>query len=286
MHLTPSPNEAVRHILLIDCPDQKGLVHAITGILSDAGLNITQNDEFVDPETGHFFMRTECEGATRDTELLPLLEASLPSNARIQLNPRKNKPIVVLATREHHCLGDLLIRNQFNELNANILAVISNYKQLQPLVGAFGVPFHYVTHEGKTREQHEDEILRLLELYHPDYLVLAKYMRVLTPDFVARFPNRIVNIHHSFLPAFIGANPYRQAFDRGVKLIGATAHFVNNDLDDGPILAQEVLNVNHRFSPKDMAQAGKEIEKLTLANALQLVFQDRVFVYGNKTVVF
>ncbi len=281
-----SLSETNRHVLLIDCPDQKGLVHTITGIISSFGLNITRNDEFVDPETGHFFMRTEFEGLANDTAILTSLKEALAPQVHIQLNPRKNKDIVVMATKEHHCLGDLLIRNQFNELSANILAVISNYKHLQPLVGAFGVPFHFLTHENKDRHQHEQELVNLLALYNPDYLVLAKYMRVFTPEFVARYPNRVLNIHHSFLPAFIGANPYRQAFDRGVKLIGATAHFVNNDLDDGPIIAQEVHSVNHRLSPKDMAQAGKEIEKLTLAKALQLVFNDRVFVYGNKTVVF
>lgn len=274
------------HTLLIDCKDQKGLVHHITGTLLSHEVNITQNDEFVDPDSGHFFMRTEFEGDIDEKRLLEELQPSLPENATYRLNPRVNKDIVVLATKEHHCLGDLLIRHTFNELGANILAVISNHKTLQPLVGSFGVPFHYIAHEGKNRDEHEEAVLRTLEIYKPEFLVLAKYMRILQPEFVKKYPKRIINIHHSFLPAFIGANPYRQAFNRGVKLIGATAHFVTDSLDEGPIIAQEITHINHRYNVKAMSQAGKEIEKLTLAKALQLVFKDRVFIYGNKTIIF
>ncbi|GAB4413025.1 MAG: formyltetrahydrofolate deformylase [Bacteroidia bacterium] len=280
MHMQPPT-----HVLLIDCPDQRGLIHTITGILYAAGLNISRNDEFVDPETRRFFMRTVCEGPLDVPALRTALLAALPADTRLHLAPRRDKNIVVLATREHHCLGDLLLRHRHGELSAQIQAVISNHRELQPLTGAFGVPFHYVSHSDKDRDQHEAEVLRLLEIYQPDYLVLAKYMRILQPAFVARYPRRIINIHHSFLPAFIGANPYRQAFERGVKIIGATAHYVNQDLDDGPIIAQEVLPVDHRYTTRDMAQAGREIEKLTLAKALALVFEDRVFVYGNKTVI-
>ncbi|MEM9934548.1 MAG: formyltetrahydrofolate deformylase [Bacteroidota bacterium] len=273
------------HILLIDCEDDKGLIYLITDILYKLNVNVTRNDEFVESDSNHFFMRTEFEGEIEEEKLLQVLADALPQGASIQLNPKKNKEIVVLATKEHHCLGDLLIRHRFNELNANILAVISNHKHLQSLVGSFGIPFHHITHEHVSREEHEEAVLRTLSIYQPDYLVLAKYMRILRPAFTRQFPNRIINIHHSFLPAFIGANPYRQAFNRGVKLIGATAHFVNEDLDQGPIIHQEVTHVNHRYNVKDMSKAGKEIEKMTLAKAVRLVFQDRVFVYGNKTVI-
>jgi formyltetrahydrofolate deformylase len=153
-------------------------------------------------------------------------------------------------------------------------------------VSKFGIPFHYITHENRTREQHEEAVMRALEIYQPEFLVLAKYMRVLTPGFVERFPNRIINIHHSFLPAFIGANPYRQAFERGVKIIGATAHIVNNDLDEGPIIYQGVVRVDHRSSAKDMSVSGREVERDVLAHALKLVFEDRVFIHKNKTIVF
>lgn len=274
-----------KHILLIDCPDQKGLVHHITGLLYEHAQNIIRNDEFVDPATHHFFMRTEVEGELDEAALVQALSEWLPAKAKVRLTPRTKKDVVVLATKEPHCLGDLLIRYQFNELDANIQAVISNHNVLQPLVGAFGIPFHYIPHQHKSREEHEEAILRTLAVYQPDYLVLAKYMRILNPDFVAHYPYRMVNIHHSFLPAFIGANPYRQAYQRGVKIIGATAHFVNHELDEGPIIAQDVTPVDHRMQPRDMALAGKDVEKTVLARALKYVFQDRVFIHENKTVV-
>lgn len=275
-----------QHSLMIDCPDRKGLVHQITGVLFDLGLNVTQNDEFVS-EDGRFFMRTEFEGEVNEATLTAQMLQVLPEqDSRLRLNPKKNKNIVVLATKEHHCLADLLVRYSFDELNANILAVISNYNQLQSLVSRFGIPFHYISHDDQTREQHEEAIFRAIDIYQPDYLVLAKYMRVLTPSFVNRYQSRIINIHHSFLPAFVGANPYKQAYERGVKIIGATAHFVNNDLDEGPIIAQSIKNIDHRYSAKDMAVAGRDIEKIVLSQALQLVFQDRVFINGNRTIIF
>lgn len=275
-----------KHILLMDGPDSKGLIYHVTGVLYRHGLNIIHNDEYVSP-AGQFFMRTEFEGEYDSVALLSELHETLPNAEGItfRLNPRRKKNIVVFVTKEHHCLGDLLIRYAFDELDADILAVVSNYNHLQPLVSKFGIPFHYVSHEGKSREEHEEAILRTLSIYEPDYLVLAKYMRVLTPGFVNRFPNRIVNIHHSFLPAFIGANPYRQAYERGVKIIGATAHFVNNDLDEGPIIAQNVKEVDHRHTAVDMATEGRDVEKIVLSQALKLVFNDRVFIAGNRAIV-
>ncbi|GAB3765208.1 formyltetrahydrofolate deformylase [Spirosoma pomorum] len=276
--------DITKHILLMDGPDNKGLIYHVTNVLYKHDLNIIHNDEYVSP-AGRFFMRTEFEGAFDAEALLADLKDQLPDGITLRLNPKKKKNIVVLVTKEHHCLGDLLIRYAFDELDADILAVVSNYNVLQPLVSKFGIPFHYVSHEGKSREQHEEAILRTLAIYEPEYLVLAKYMRVLTPGFVGHFPNRIVNIHHSFLPAFVGANPYRQAYERGVKIIGATAHFVNNDLDEGPIIAQNVKEVNHRHSAADMAAEGKDVEKIVLSQALKLVFNDRVFISGNRAVV-
>ncbi|GAB3687934.1 formyltetrahydrofolate deformylase [Spirosoma flavus] len=281
-----------KHVLLMDGPDSKGLIYHVTGVLFRHGLNIIHNDEYVSP-SGQFFMRTEFESGNatfNSGALLHELRTTLPEGANqeaitFRLNPKRKKNIVVLVTKEHHCLGELLIRYAFDELDATILAVVSNYNLLQPLVGKFGIPFHYVSHEDKTREEHEQAILRTLAIYEPEYLVLAKYMRVLTPGFVNQFPNRIINIHHSFLPAFIGANPYRQAYERGVKIIGATAHFVNNDLDEGPIIAQDVKEVNHRQTAADMATEGKDVEKIVLSQALKLVFNDRVFISGNRAIV-
>ncbi|MFN3852555.1 MAG: formyltetrahydrofolate deformylase [Spirosomataceae bacterium] len=276
-----------KHILLMDGPDAKGLIFTVTKVLYENTCNIISQDEFVSPD-GQFFMRTEFEGSDElnPQKVLTDLRHLLPSEEiKLRINPKKKKDVVILATKEHHCLAELLIRYNFDELDANILAVVSNYNTLQPFVSKFGIPFHYVTHEHKTREEHEEAILRTLEIYQPEYLVLAKYMRVLNPSFVEHYANRIVNIHHSFLPAFIGANPYKQAYDRGVKIIGATAHFVNNNLDEGPIIAQSVKEVDHRYLASDMAREGKDVEKMVLSQALKLVFNDRVFIHGNRTVI-
>jgi formyltetrahydrofolate deformylase len=276
-----------KHILLMDGPDAKGLIFNVTKVLYDNACNIISQDEYVSPD-GQFIMRTEFEGeeSLNTQKVLNDLRGLIPSEAiNLRINPKKKKDVVILATKEHHCLAELLIRYNFDELDANILAVVSNYNTLQPFVSKFSIPFHYVTHEHKTREEHEEAILRTLEIYQPEYLVLAKYMRVLTPSFVAHYANRIVNIHHSFLPAFIGASPYKQAYDRGVKIIGATAHFVNNNLDEGPIIAQSVKDVDHNYSAADMAREGKDVEKMVLSQALKLVFNDRVFIHGNRTVI-
>lgn len=274
------------NVLLINCPDQPGLVHKISGVVYQHQLNIISNGEFVEKNYNHFFMRTEFSGAFDKDQLINDLNMVIPAPVEIKLTERKKRSIIILATKEHHCLSDLLIRHKFNELDANILSVISNYNNLEELTAKFQIPFHFVSHEGKTRETHEEEILTLIKQHNPEFLVLAKYMRVLTPSFVSGFSNRIINIHHSFLPAFIGANPYTQAYDRGVKIIGATAHFVNNNLDEGPIIAQSVIPVAHTHSAKEMALAGRDVEKIVLARALKLVLEERVFVYRNKTIIF
>jgi formyltetrahydrofolate deformylase len=274
------------YILLIDCPDEKGLVHHISGVLYRLGLNIIGNQEFVEHEEDRFFMRTSFRGTIQPDEVIEELKALLPAGANISLRQHQPKNIVVLVTKEQHCLAELLVRNQFRELNANILAVVGNHPDLGRFTHQFGINFHHVPHEGISREQHEANILEVVSRYQPEYLVLAKYMRILSPEFVARFPNRIINIHHSFLPAFIGASPYRQAYERGVKIIGATAHIVNNDLDEGPIIVQNVIPVDHTYSVNDMIRTGKDVEKIALARALQLVFDDKVTVNGNKTIIF
>ena len=274
------------HILLIDCDDSKGLVAKVSTELFQRDLNILSNREFVDPVSGHFFMRTEYSGVTDNQELVATLGRILPPNASVRLAPKGRKRLIVLATKEPHCLGDLLIRCAYNDLNATIEAVIANRPTLGPLVEKFKVPFHLVSHEGKDRDAHALEMRNIISDYQPDFLVLAKYMRVLPPSFVAGYRNRIINIHHSFLPAFIGANPYRQAFDRGVKIIGATAHFVTDNLDEGPIICQDVVHISHRMTSNLMAKAGSDVEKIVLAQAVTHVVEDRVFVSGNKTVVF
>ncbi|MFM8879957.1 MAG: formyltetrahydrofolate deformylase [Verrucomicrobiota bacterium] len=276
-------------VLLVECPDRRGLVHAISGVLLRHGCNVVGTQEFVDSATGRFFMRTEFEGpegAAFGDALVAETLAGLPPGARVRLAPPGPKRIVVMASREHHCLGDLLLRHQFGGINARIEAVISNHAVLGDLVGKFGVPFHHVPAVGEDREAHEAAVRRILDGIEPEFLVLAKYMRVLSPGFAARYPSRIINIHHSFLPAFIGAKPYHQAFQRGVKVIGATAHIVTDDLDAGPILVQHVIPVDHTHAAEDLVRAGRDVEQFALAQALRLVFEDRVFLAGHRTVIF
>jgi len=272
--------------ILIDCIDQKGLVYKISKVFYDNDLNIISNQEFVDKENQHFFMRTVVEGKLDATKIKNQLNAIIDGQATIKVIEPKDKNIIIMATKESHALGDILIRHQAGELNANILAVIANRENLQSLVERFDIPFIYINADNITREAHEDLVLSKLAKYEFDYLVLAKYMRILTPKFVEAHKGKIINIHHSFLPAFIGANPYKQAYERGVKIIGATAHFVTNDLDEGPIIAQDVIPVNHRFTWRHMQQAGRDVEKIVLSRALKLVLEDRVFLNNNKTVVF
>ena len=273
-------------ILLIDCNDEKGLIYKITSILFKYDFNIIRNDEYVSQEDEHFFMRSEFSGTEDPNVFTEELKQLLPVNANIRITSKEKKNIVILVTKEHHCLSELLTRIHFNELNATISAVISNYDILKDYTEKYQIPFHHISHENKEREHHEQEMIDTIKKYNPHYVVLAKYMRILTPGFVKNFENRIINIHHSFLPAFAGANPYKQAYERGVKIIGATAHFVNNALDEGPIIAQSVIPVDHKQDATSMALAGKDIEKLVLSNALQIVLDDKVFVNGNKTIVF
>nr|WP_121270520.1 formyltetrahydrofolate deformylase [Pedobacter schmidteae] len=272
-------------IIIIQCKDRVGLVADISRILSEAQLNIISMREHVDKAENRFFMRLEVDGLAEETSLEEKMKQILPAGALIHVNPVPDKKIVVLVTKEYHCLADILIRNNFGTLGASVLCVIGNHAVLQKICDRFEIPFFLVPyHEDKNIS--EKQIIDKIRSYDPDYIVLAKFMRILSASFVASFPHKVINIHHSFLPAFVGANPYKQAFERGVKLIGATAHFVTDDLDEGPIIAQQIIPVNHSFTAADMVKSGKEIETAVLAKALRLVLNDRVFVYKNKTVVF
>ena len=274
-------------LVLIQCKDEVGLVANITRILASQKLNIIAMREFVDEEEQRFFARISCSGLiANEGDLTLALQSTLPQNAIIKITPKAAKSIAVLVTKEFHCLSDILIRNYFKTLGADVKCVIGNYDNLKELSEKLDVPFHFISHEGISKEEFETKIVAQLDNYELDYLVLAKFMRIISPDFVAKYRHQIINIHHSFLPAFIGASPYQQAFKRGVKIIGATAHFVTNDLDEGPIINQQTTDVNHTYGAKQMAIAGREIEKSVLSKALALVFDDRVFVVGNKTVVF
>ena len=273
--------------VLIDANDEKGLVHKVSTIFYESSLNILSNSEFVDKESNKFFMRSVVEGEIERDTLLDSVTKVLPQGSSVKVIAPKKKNIIIMATKELHALGDILIRHEAGELEANILAVISNYDALESLVSKFDIPYITIPHEGLERSEHETKIIECINTYKDvDYIVLAKYMRILTPRFVEEFEDKIINIHHSFLPAFIGANPYKQAYDRGVKIIGATAHFVNNNLDEGPIIAQEVIHVNHAYGWRDMQRSGKDVEKIVLSRALKLALEDRIFVYANRTVIF
>jgi formyltetrahydrofolate deformylase len=273
-------------VIVIQCSDKAGLVPAISAVFAQENTKIISTREYRDVVNNLFFVRIQCEQADNLDKLENELRVVLPADATIHVNPASDLKVIILVTKEYHCLADILIRNQFKTLGASVQCVIGNHPTLQDICERFDVPFHLVSHEQKDKAAFENDILQVIKQYKADYLVLAKFMRILSPDFAGHFPNRIINIHHSFLPAFIGANPYRQAFERGVKLIGATAHFVTKELDEGPIITQHAVPVNNIFTATDMVKAGKEVETAVLAKALQLVFDNRVLVYRNKTVIF
>jgi formyltetrahydrofolate deformylase len=273
-------------VILIQCRDRVGLVASIATVMAQKNINIVSMREHVDTVANRFFARLVSEDHADADMLLQNLRSVLPEDAIVSVNPEPEKKIILLVTKEYHCLSDVLIRHHFKTLGAAVQCVIGNHEVLRNICHRFEVPFYFVNHESKAKDLFESGLQEVIKKHSHDYLVLAKFMRILSPEFVRLFPMRIINIHHSFLPAFIGANPYRQAHMRGVKLIVATAHFVTNDLDDGPIIEQQIIHVNHTYTAADMVKAGKEIETAVLAKALKMVFEDRVFVYNNKTVVF
>lgn len=273
--------------ILIQAPDSTGLIYKAAKVFFENGLNIITNHEFVDNDQNIFFMRSVVSGDIDAKRLGDLLSAALPEEISLTIKLARKKNIVLMVTKEAHVLGDLLIRYHEGQLDANIVGVISNYNSLRTLCEHFNLPYYYISTENISREEHESKVINTLEMFDSvDYIVLAKYMRILSSKFTARYMNKILNIHHSFLPAFIGANPYKQAFERGVKIIGATAHFVNENLDEGPIIEQDVIHIDHAYDWQAMQQAGRDVEKIVLARALKLALEDRIFINGNKTVVF
>ncbi|MBI5009118.1 MAG: formyltetrahydrofolate deformylase [Bacteroidia bacterium] len=273
-------------VIIIQCEDRVGLVADIATVLANSGSNIVSMREHVDSEENKFFVRIVADGISSPQDIQKAIKKVLPENAIVRVNPNPEKKIVVLVTKEYHCLSDILTRNHFKTLGASVLCVIGNHPDLKNITDRYEIPFHFITHENRDKESFESDLLKTILPYNPDYLILAKFMRILSPEFVDSFKLKIINIHHSFLPAFIGASPYSQAYKRGVKIIGATAHFVTNDLDDGPIIVQKTTTINHSYKLADLIKAGRENETAALMRAMQLVFEDRVFVYNNKTVVF
>ncbi|TGL61654.1 formyltetrahydrofolate deformylase [Leptospira sarikeiensis] len=286
--MNSDPNFTKNRVLLIQCKDEAGLIHRITGFLAKIGANIVGNQEFVEPLEKVFFMRTEYSLQDREKEegLITELSKILPTDAKLSLSKPRLPKVVLFATKEPHCLGDILLRWRYGELPMELLGVVSNHETLGDLVRDFKVPFTCISSEGLSREDHEDKLNSLLLELQPDWIVLAKYMRILTPDFVKKWENRILNIHHSFLPAFVGAKPYEQAYKRGVKIIGGTAHMVTENLDEGPILVQDVCHVDHGYSPERLVLYGRDLEKVVLSKALRLLLEDRVMVFRNRTIIF
>lgn len=277
-----------QRILRTMCSDQTGLIAKVARLCYEYNYNIHHQDQFVSDESKTFFMRTVLDGEFGSSgKFMAQLKEVLPQGAVIELKDSRRQKLAVMVTKESHCLGDILIKSYFGALDADVAVVVGNHGHLEDLSKKFNVPFHLVSHEGISREEQEEKVMEVLDSYDVDLIVLAKYMRILSPRMVGHYPlGKMINIHHSFLPAFIGAKPYQQAFERGVKLIGATAHFVTDNLDQGPIISQDVIKVNHRHTAEIMARAGRDVERMVLINALSKVLDYKVFIQGNKTVVF
>ena len=283
----------MRHtaVLLISCPDQKGLVAAIAEFLLRHNANILHADQHQDAELQLFLMRVEWDMAGFDLDTPEFSTAFTPIAQRFKMTWRlaesASKPrMAIFVSKSDHCLADLLYRYQNGELHCELPIILSNHEDTRWLADAYRIPFQHVNLHKDTKAETERLQLAILQDLHIDFIVLARYMQVLSPDFLRHYPNRIINIHHSFLPAFHGAKPYHRAFERGVKLIGATAHYVTETLDDGPIIEQDVARISHRDHLDDLIHKGADLEKVVLSHAVKWHLDNRVLVYANKTVIF
>ena len=277
--------------LLVACPDRKGIVATLAQVLYGHGANILDSDQHADPVAGLFFQRIRFDLSTLTTDRVSLEHGIREVGERFAMEYRiayghAPKRIAILTSKQEHCLYDLLIRYRAGELACEVAMVISNHAEAAPIARHFDVAFHHLPVTPETKPQQEAAIAALVDEQKIDLVVLARYMQILSPELVARYPSRIINIHHSFLPAFVGANPYRQAYVKGVKLIGATSHYVTAALDEGPIIEQAVIRCSHRDSVEDLVRKGKDLEKRVLAAAVRWHLEDRILVYAGKTVVF
>jgi len=275
--------------LLVGCLDQPGVVASLAQVLESFGVKILHSDQHTDPVAKLFFQRIRFDLSTVADRVA--LEAGVRDVCEhfamdYRLYGDRSRRVAILVSKQDHCLYDLLVRWRAGELPCEIAMIISNHPDAAPVAGHFGVQFHHLPVTKETRAEQEAEILYLLYEAGIELVVLARYMQILSPELVERFPTRIINIHHSFLPAFVGANPYRQAYTKGVKLIGATSHYVTADLDQGPIIEQETIRCSHRDSVEDLVRKGRDLEKRVLAAALRCHLEDRILVYAGKTVVF
>jgi formyltetrahydrofolate deformylase len=277
------------YILAITCPDTSGIIHAISGALLQADGNILEQEQFSDVQTGLFFARTRFESPVDDLDALRASVGEHLAGFEPALHLRRqsdHRRALIMVSQYDHCLLDLLYRWSAGELPLDIAGVVSNHRTCEPIADRHGLPFHYLPVTPDTKAEQEDRLLALVEDEGIDLVVLARYMQILSDSACRRLSGRAINIHHSFLPGFKGARPYHQAYERGVKLIGATAHFVTSDLDEGPIIEQQVARVTHVASPEDLAEVGRDVERLVLSRAIRLFAEDRVFLNRHRTVVF
>lgn len=277
--------------LLVSCPDRKGLVAALAQFLYGYGCNIVDADQHTDAVAAMFFQRIRFDVREMHTDRVALERGLAEVAQRFEMTYRLSyesvqKRVAIFVSKYDHCLYDLLLRHRAGELACDISLVVSNHADLAPVAAQFNVPFHVIPIDKANKAEQEQKQWELCQANDVDLIVLARYMQVLSANFTARYPNRIINIHHSFLPAFMGGKPYHRAHERGVKLIGATAHYATSDLDEGPIIEQDVMRTSHRDSVDDLVRKGRDMEKVALARAVKWHIEDRVLVYGNKTVVF
>ncbi|MFC4321812.1 formyltetrahydrofolate deformylase [Litchfieldia salsa] len=278
--------------LLINCADQPGIVAAVSDFLYKQGANILESSQYsTDPKEGTFFMRIEfeCEGLKEKKSNVEENFKEIASTFGMEWSftfSEELKRTAIFVSKELHCLRELLWEWQSGDLITDLALVISNHEECREIVESLGIPFYYIPANKENRPQVEKQQLELLEKYEIDLIILARYMQILTPTFVAQHPNQIINIHHSFLPAFVGARPYERAYQRGVKLIGATSHYVTNDLDEGPIIEQDIMRVDHRADVDSLKKIGRSIERSVLARAVKWHLEDRIIVHQNKTIVF
>ena len=277
--------------LLVCCPDRKGLVAALAQVLYGHGANILDADQHTDPVAGQFFQRIKFDLSELHTDRTSLETAISEVAARFSMdwritNGHRRSKTAIFVSKYDHCLYDLLLRQRSGELSTEIPMIISNHPDLEPVAQQFGIPFHHLPITKETKRAQENKALKLLREADIDLIVLARYMQILTDDFLQSYEGDVINIHHSFLPAFMGSKPYHRAFERGVKLIGATAHYATAELDDGPIIEQDVVRCSHSDSVQDLVRKGRDLEKFVLARAVRWHLDDRILVYDNKTVVF
>ncbi|KAJ4423326.1 hypothetical protein N0V82_002054 [Gnomoniopsis sp. IMI 355080] len=276
------------YVLTLSCPDKSGIVHAVTGIFANEGINVMDLQQFSDPVSLKFFMRVHF-GPVASTEPLKAPFETLAADLKMDYDIRPvatKMRVLIMVSKIGHCLNDLLFRAKTGQLRIDVPVIVSNHPDFEPLAKSYGIEFHHLPVNKDTKAQQEGQILELVKKHDIELVVLARYMQVLSPMLCEAMSGKIVNIHHSFLPSFKGAKPYHQAYDRGVKIIGASAHFVTADLDEGPIIEQRVARVDHSMSPKDLVEEGSNVESQVLAAAVKWVAERRVFLNVTKTVVF